>query len=117
MGSHILLSRAIVISQLWYRFSVSQTKTLIFGMYGAEWVKKGNFKGFLSQTCFNHFWPFFLFLGQNPKNGQKWSKNGRAEESFEVPFIKPFCTLHAKSWGLQLRNRETVPQLPDSGVY
>ena len=35
----------------------------------------------------------------------------------KIPFINPFCTLHAKNYGFLSKNKETLPQLPDSAVY
>ena len=111
-ASHILLSRAIVISQMWYHFYVSQPNPLIFGMQGAKWVNKRNLKGFFSQTIFlTIFVHFSTFRPKNRKIAKNGQKNGRRKKSFQIPFINPFCPLHAKNQGIRLRDIETVPHL------
>ena len=82
-ASHRLLSRAIVISQMWYRFYVSQSNPLIFGMWGAKWVNKRKLKGFVFSdhflTIFVHFFTF------RPKN-RKIAKNGQKMAGEKNPF-------------------------------
>ena len=36
---------------------------------------------FLFEAILAKFWPFFLFLGQKPKNGQKWFKMDKNEKN------------------------------------
>ena len=51
-GQSYTLELGNLISQMWYRFYVSQPNPLIFGMQGAKWVNKMNFKGFSPPAIF-----------------------------------------------------------------
>ena len=79
-ASHILLSRAIVISQMWYRFYVSQPNPLIFGMFGAKWVNKRNLKGFFSPAIFLTIFGYFSIF--RPKSEKMDKKNVMRKKSF-----------------------------------
>ena len=51
-GQSYTLESGNLISQMWYRFYVSQPNPLIFGNQGAKWVNKRNFKGFSPTVIF-----------------------------------------------------------------